>query len=231
MTIGNTKEALAKRTTMREGDIALSVRGYNLLIGGLLLWGFLMNFLTVQLLGDKVMNYAMNGGSTVILIGYFISALLGVFLVHRDSPVTTFIGYNLICAPIGILLCVVLAGYEVSTITTAVLITAGITALFMVLAGLRPQIFLSMGRVLGIGLLVLIVGELLTFLIFRSSRMDLVWTWLGAGLFSLYIGFDWARCNVCACTVNNAMAAAANLYLDIINLFLRVLEIVGRRRD
>ena len=27
------------------------------------------------------------------------------------------------------------------------------------------------------------------------------------------------------------VAAAANLYLDIINLFLRILQIMGRRRD
>ena len=231
MTIGNTKESLAERKVYREGDIKLNVRQYNLLIGGLLLWGFLLNFLTVHFLGDKVVSYALNGGSLVIIIGYIISAIVGIVLVNRNNPVTTFVGYNLIAVPVGILLCVALVGYDYSTIGTAALITAGITAVFMIAASIKPQIFLSMGKVLLIGLIVLVVGELVTALIFRSSRMDLIWAWLGAGLFSLYIGFDWARCNVCACTVNNAVAAAANLYLDIINLFLRVLEIIGKRRD
>ena len=231
MTIGNTKESLAERKVYRDGDIKLNVRQYNLLIGGLLLWGFLLNFLTVHFLGDKVISFAQNGGSLVIIIGYIVSAILGIVLVHRDNPVTTFIGYNLIAVPVGILLCVTLAGYDASIIGTAALITAGITAVFMAAASIKPQIFLSMGKVLFIGLIVLIVGELLTVIIFRSSRMDLIFAWLGAGLFSLYIGFDWARCNVCACTVNNAVAAAANLYLDIINLFLRILSILGKRRD
>lgn len=231
MTIGNTKESLAERRVYRDGDIKLNVRQYNLLIGGLLLWGFLLNFLTVYFLGDKVISFARNGGSLVIIIGYIVSAILGIVLVHRDNPVTTFIGYNLIAVPVGILLCVTLTGYDYSIIGTAALITAGITAVFMVAASIKPQIFLSMGKVLSIGLIVLIVGELLTMIIFRSSRMDLVFAWLGAGLFSLFIGFDWARCNVCACTVNNAVAAAANLYLDIINLFLRILAILGKRRD
>ena len=231
MTIGNTKESLAERRTYREGDIALNVKQYNLLIGGLLLWGFLLNFLIVRFMGNQVINFALNGGSGVILIGYLISAIVGIVLVHRDNPVTTFIGYNLIAVPVGIVLCVALAGYDYRTIGTAVLMTAGITALFMVLATIRPQIFLSIGRMLSVGLIILIVGELVTLLFFRSSRMDLVFAWLGAGLFSLFIGFDWARCNVCACTVNNAMAAAATLYLDIINLFLRILQILGRKRD
>ena len=231
MTIGNTKQSLAQRTVYRDGDIKLNVRQFNLLIGGLLLWGFLLNFLTVHFRGDKVVSFAMNGGGLMIIIGYVISAIVGVVLVNRDNPVTTFVGYNLIAVPVGIVLCVALAGYDHSAIGTAALITAGITAIFMIAAAVKPQIFLSMGRVLGIGLIVLIAGELITALIFRSTRMDLVWAWLGAGLFSLFIGFDWARCNVCACTVNNAVAASANLYLDIINLFLRILEIVGKRRD
>ncbi|MBQ3669060.1 MAG: US12 family protein, partial [Clostridia bacterium] len=203
----------------------------NLLIGGLLLWGFLLNFLTVTLLGDKVVSYAINGGSTVIFIGYLISAILGAVLVHRNNTITTFIGYNLIAVPVGIVLCVALAGYDTATIGIAVLFTAIITAAFMIAASIKPNIFLSMGKTLGVGLIILIVGELVTWLIFRSTAMDYVWAWLGAGLFGLFIGFDWARCNVCACTVNNAVAASANLYLDIINLFLRILQILGKRRD
>ena len=64
----------------------------------------------------------------------------------------------------------------------------------------------------------------------KRSEVVLLGFILITGLFSMFIGFDWARCNVCACTVNNAVAAAANLYLDIINLFLRILRILNRGR-
>ena len=230
MTIGNTKEALEERKSYREGDIAINLRQYNLLIGGLLLWGFALNYLIVVLCGDSIVRYALGGGTPIILIGYLISAIVGAVMVHRDNPVTTFIGYNLIAVPVGIILCVVLAGYDASIVGTAVLITAGITAAFVILASIMPNLFLSMGRMLGVGLLILIIGELITYIFFGAERMDLIFAWLGAGLFSMFIGFDWARCNVCACTVNNAVAAAANLYLDIINLFLRILRILNRGR-
>ena len=230
MTFGNTKAALEERKAYKENDIAVSRRVYNLLIGGLLLWGFALNFLMVKLLGEKVSEFAMNGGALPILLIYLVCVILGVVLVRRDNPVTSFIGYNLIALPVGLILCVALQGYPSSVISTAVLMTAIITAVFVVLGSIFPNLFLSIGRALGVGLIILIVGELITLLLFRSSRMDLVWAYLGAGLFAMFIGFDWARCNVCACTVNNAIAASANLYLDIINLFLRLLQILNKNR-
>ncbi|MBQ3760409.1 MAG: US12 family protein [Clostridia bacterium] len=230
MTFGNTKAALEERKAYKENDIAVSRRVYNLLIGGLLLWGFALNFLMVKLLGEKVSEFAMNGGALPILLIYLVCVILGAVLVRRDNPVTSFIGYNLIALPVGLILCVALQGYPSSVISTAVLMTAIITAVFVVLGSIFPNLFLSIGRALGVGLIILIVGELITLLLFRSSRMELVWAYLGAGLFAMFIGFDWARCNVCACTVNNAIAASANLYLDIINLFLRLLQILNKNR-
>ena len=230
MTFGNTKAALEERKAYKENDIAVSRRVYNLLIGGLLLWGFALNFLMVKLLGEKVSEFAMNGGALPILLIYLVCVILGAVLVRRDNPVTSFIGYNLIALPVGLILCVALQGYPSSVISTAVLMTAIITAVFVVLGSIFPNLFLSIGRALGVGLIILIVGELITLLLFRSSRMELVWAYLGAGLFAMFIGFDWARCNVCACTVNNAIAASANLYLDIINLFLRLLKIKKKNR-
>ncbi len=49
-------------------------------------------------------------------------------------------------------------------------------------------------------------------------------------LFCGYIGYDWARANQIPKTVDNAIDSAAALYMDIINLFLRILRIMGRSR-
>ena len=49
-------------------------------------------------------------------------------------------------------------------------------------------------------------------------------------LFRSYIGYDWARANTCARTVNNAIDLSASLCLDIVNLFLRILQIMNRNR-
>ena len=226
MTIGNTRESLAERSVLRDGDIEISERAYNLLIGGVLLWGFLLNYLIVKYWGGSVMRFAYRNGTAPIIIGYLICALTGTFMTRSESPVLSFIGYNLIAVPVGILLCLALNGYDSAIIAQAVMITGGITLVFLIAAMIYPDFFLSLGRVLLTGLTVLIIGEIVCAIFFPAVSF----AWLGAGLFALFIGYDWARCSVCACTVDNAVDAAANLYLDIINLFLRVLEILGKSK-
>ena len=47
-------------------------------------------------------------------------------------------------------------------------------------------------------------------------------------IFCGYIGFDWARANQGEKTVDKAVDAAAYLYVDIANLFLRIMRILAR---
>lgn len=47
-------------------------------------------------------------------------------------------------------------------------------------------------------------------------------------IFCGYVGYDWARANACAKTVDNAVDCAAELYIDIVNLFVRILSILSR---
>jgi len=53
--------------------------------------------------------------------------------------------------------------------------------------------------------------------------------YIGAGLFSLYIGYDMYRANHVAKTLDNAIDISIDLYLDIVNLFLFVLRILGKK--
>ena len=79
----------------------LSENTYNLVIGGCLLYGFVVNALIVWLLGDFFtnMNYA------VFLIGYFVLGFAGIMISTKSqNPVVSFIGYNLVVVPIGAVL-------------------------------------------------------------------------------------------------------------------------------
>ena len=229
MALGNTQMILAERKALREGDVEISERAFNLLIGGVLLWGFGLNYLTVALFGQQAVRLVTGMNPIVFLLGYFALVIAGNALIARPSPALSFLGYNLIAVPIGLVVCVTLQGYYVETVRGAVLMTAIITLSFMIAATLFPGFFLSLGRVLFFSLLILIAGGVIGMLFFRGTGM--LYAWLGAGAFSLYIGYDWARANTCARTVDNAIDLSASLYLDIINLFLRVLRIMGRRRD
>ncbi len=53
--------------------------------------------------------------------------------------------------------------------------------------------------------------------------------WIVVLIFCGYIGYDWGRANAIPKTLDNAVDSAAALYMDIINLFIRILRIMGRR--
>ena len=228
MALNLTKEQFEKRKVVQEGETEISERSYNLVLGGVLLWGFLLNYLMVRLLGPFILRFAAEIHPMVLVLGYLALAFAGSALVARPNALTSFLGFNLIAAPIGVIVCIALQGYAMATIRTAILYTAAVTALFMALGALYPQFFLKLGRVLAVALLASLVVELAGALILRTS-FDFM-NWIGVGIFSLYIGYDWARANTCAPTLDNAVDLAANLYLDIINLFLRILSLLGKRR-
>jgi FtsH-binding integral membrane protein len=51
-----------------------------------------------------------------------------------------------------------------------------------------------------------------------------------AAIFCGYIGHVWERANRMPKTVDNAVDSAAAIYMDVLNLFLRILRILGRKR-
>ena len=229
MALGNSQMILAERKYLRDGDTEISERAFNLIIGGMLLWGFLLNYATVALFGEQVtrMVYGMN--PLVFLLMYFALVLIGNGMVVRGGPAMSFAGYTLIAAPIGIVVCMSLQGIPVYIVESALLTTAVVTLSFMIAGTLFPGFFLRLGRVLFFSLLFMIVGSLISLLLF-GGRNSMLYEWLGAGIFSLYIGYDWARANTCARTVDNAIDLSASLYLDIINLFLRIVQIMANSK-
>ena len=206
-------------------DAVLPDQLYNTVIGGVLLWGFGINYLTVTMIPVEVI---LSVPYWMLLVGYFVSVIAGTIIFQKsDNPAISFLGYNLIVLPIGILLTPLLNAIDPTIIMDALMVTGGFTGLMMFLGITYPKFFLSLGRVLAfsiIGIILLEVG-----LMFTIGYQPEIIDWIVAGLFCLYIGYDWARANKIPKTMDNAVDSAASLYLDIINLFIRILSILGRR--
>ena len=230
MALGNTQAIIEKSRMSVPEESQISERAYNLIIGAMLLWGFFLNYVTVAAFGRQVMAMVAGMNPAVFLIGYFVLVIAGNVMVVKGGAALSFVGYTLIAAPIGIVVCMSVQGIPVDVVKSAVLITAIVTLSFMIAGTLFTGFFLKLGRVLFFSLLFTIVGGLVSMLLFRG-RGYMLYEWLGAGIFSLYIGYDWARANTCARTVDNAIDLSASLYLDIINLFLRILRIMNKNRD
>lgn len=227
MRFGNNSESLARRRILQDGQVEISERAFNCIFGGMLLWGLLLNYGIVALFGKRFAYIAANGSTSLFLIAYFISAFVGSALIATPKPSLSFLGYNLIVVPIGFELCLVTEGFANDTIRTAVLLTIIFSLSFMIIANIWPGFFSRLGTVLLSALLIGVIGGLILAIAYgRTYRSE----WIFAGIFALYIGYDWHLASTCARTLDNAIDMAASMYLDLINLFLRVLSILARSK-
>lgn len=195
----------------------LTDKQYNITIGIILLWGFLVNTIMCVFFLDTFCNL----NPTMVLIGYFVVALAGIGMSEfSDNPIVSFIGYNLVVLPVGVVLSICLKDYYMSSIVQAFILTTLITIVLIIVSSIKPEIFLSMGKTLFICLSAVIVIE---FIMILFGNVPKWWDWIVALLFCGYIGYDWAEAQNNAKTLDNAIDSAVALYLDIINLFLRLL--------
>lgn len=206
---------------------ALSASTYNAVLGLVLLWGFALNWWMVATIPTESVK-AIN--PIVFIIGYFASALVGIWMMHAsNNPVVSFLGYNLIVVPVGLVLVMFIPSHSQEHIVAAVRTTVLLTVGMMALGTMFPSVFRKIEGALFWALLISIVVELVQVLVFKVQLgiMD----WIVAAIFCGYIGVDWGRANSIERTVDNAIDSAGALYLDIINLFIRILQIVSRAKD
>lgn len=222
------QERYAERQYLRPGEHEISTESYNMIIGGTLAYGFLINAIMVATCTDAIFN--LFSEPLMFYFLYFVMVLVGTLMVNgSNNPVVSFIGYNLIVVPLGMILTVLLnlyvaAGYT-TIISTAFAITAIVTIGMMIISSIFPAFFMSIGKTLCLSLLLTIVVELIMFFLGASLAIT---DYIVVLIFCGYIGYDWARANACAKTVDNAIDSAADLYVDIINIFVRLLSILAR---
>lgn len=212
-----------------EDETPLTESGFNTLMGLTILWGLMCNFAFCVFLNAQVTNLFLSHPVAVI-IGYFILVFAGAFIVTgTENPIIAFIGYNLICLPIGVILTPFVNQYTSVSIAYICLLTGIIVAIMTILSSIFPDEFLSLGRFLLTTLILIIVieGCLILFVGYEGHIID----YLVVALFSLYIGFDWQKSQICAATPYDAIACATDIYLDIINIFIRLLEIFGKKKN
>ncbi len=217
----NSAESKQERFKSHEN---LTSRTYNLVIGACLLYGFVVNALMVKYLSP----FFMEMHPLVLIIGYFVLAISGIFMSRSTKPGISFLGYNFVVVPVGALLAACLPAYSMTHIFPAIIITGIVVAVMMLLATLFPNLFSRMGTALFIALSVSLFAEIIAMLF--SFGGD-IFNWIFVVIFSLYIGFDWYRAQQFPKSLDNAIDCVLDLYLDIINLFLRILQLLSRNRD
>lgn len=218
------ENSVFKRTEF-EGE-EISANSYNIIIGLVLLWGFGLNWVMVNAIPVETIR-SIN--PILFLIGYFASCFFGIYLFEKSSnPAVSFIGYNFVVVPFGFIINLAVSRYAPTLVSDALVMTAMVTVIMMILGYMFPAFFQKIAGVLTISLVVVILVQLAEVFIFRK-HFGII-DWIVAMIFCGYIGYDWGRANRIPKTVDNAIDSAAAMYIDIVNLFLAILRILGNKR-
>ena len=215
----------AKRLQAFDG-VQLSENTYNLVIGVVLLWGIVINIIMALTMTELILSL----NPVVILIVYLAGSIGCALVIYKSAnPAVSFIGFTGLAIAMGLILTYFVSMYAKSDIAVAFKITAIVTAIMIIISTLKPQFFLSIGRGLLIALIASIIVDVIGVLVLKQQMafMD----YIIALIFCGFIGFDWAKAQVYPKTLDNAVDSAADIYVDVVNLFIRILSIVGNKKD
>ena len=136
----NLKEVRITFDCMPE-DEQMTDAGFNALMGCTILWGLICNFFICMFLEVQVFNFVA-AHPLLFILGYFALAFLGAIIISgAENAVIAFLGFNLICLPIGALLSVYVSQYTVLSISYVCLLMPALLLNFMIktrLLYLRP---------------------------------------------------------------------------------------------
>ena len=209
----------------RTGQSTLSRNGFFFLIGCILAWGFLATAFVCHMTASWQPSLAL------ILIAGLGLPILGILMAASDSAFLSFVGYHLIVIPFGVVLGPVLAKYNLAhpgIVMHAASVTGLVTGIMAITGLLFPSFYRSIGGALFVGLIALVIVRIVTLFIPALAGMMLI-EYAAALLFALYIGYDMHRASEIPATLDNAVDVSVSLYLDIINLFLTILRILGSK--
>ncbi|KAL5013925.1 hypothetical protein ScPMuIL_008195 [Solemya velum] len=183
----------------------------------------------VFMMNESVKLYVQH--SSWMLMFAFIGTLgllMALMVKRHETPInyillaafTLFEGYT-----VG----VIVTFYDVAVVIEALALTCGVTVALTIYTFQSKRDFSSWGAGLFSFLWILIIAGFLQILV-PSPMMDKAIAVGGAVVFSLFIIFD-THLMMHKLSPEEYIVASINLYLDILNLFLFILRILGERKS
>lgn len=171
-----------------------------------------------------------------LLITEIVVVLLFSFLFRKLPPILVGILYFLYAAINGVTLSVIFAVFELNSIITLFIASALIFAVLS-LIGYKTTKDLSNWRTyLNVFLIIGLVLSLVNLFLFHSSMFDLVLDWIILLVFFGVTIYDINKMKLLQSdsSINQEkihVYCAMELYLDFVNIFLRILSIFGKKKD
>lgn len=216
--------SLNKKTQSDETIISSNV--FNLIIGALLSYGLVINWIiTVFFRGNETLINTFCSNIWISLIIYVALCLYGAYAINKyESKVLKFIGYNLIVVPVGFILSIYLSAFSLSIIINCIQETAVVTILMAIIGTLFPKFFNKWyGTVFTIFVITFFVD--ISLILFGGTGAEFFITnAIFCLVFCFFIAYDIGKSKDVPKTITNAFNIGCSLYLDIVNLFMTLLD-------
>ena len=191
-------------------------------------YGLLTVSLLVAIVGANI-GQSLNPG---LMLPLFIVEIAMVFVAMavRRKPVWNLVALFAFTGLSGLTLGPVMLVYDAAVIQEAMVLTAVIFASLTMYVIISRKDFSFLSGFLITGLVVVIIGSLLNVFLFQSPMGEFVISAAGVLLFSGFILYDTSNI-LRNYEIEDYTAATLSLYLDVINLFLMLLRLLGGNRD
>ena len=163
--------------------------------------------------------------------------LISNWAVHKNNAILAGILYVIYSYLTGAVCSILFLVYTSSSILTIFLITAAVFAIMAVYGFVTKADLTSAGSICLMGLLGIVVASLVNLIFLQSSTVDTVICVIGVLLFVVLTAYDTQKIkqNAQFATSENALTlshcGAFELYLDFINIFLKLMRIFGKKRS
>lgn len=173
-------------------------------------------------------------GALPILIIELVIAFVFSFFIHKINVFVARICYLLFSLITGITFSTIFLNYQLSSLLAIFLLASVIFAILAFFGYRTKKDLTKMGTILLITLIVSLVGSFLNYLFFHNNISEIIFSVIGTFVFMGFIAYDMKVIQSLAKEMDEekvAIFGAFTLYLDFINLLVRLIQYFGKEKD
>ncbi len=186
-------------------------------------------YLLKWLLSGYYNIYILFGGELAVV-------LISNWAIAKNNTILTACLFTVYSYLNGATIGIILLAYTGTSVAAVFLMCSGMFAVMAVIGLVTQKDLSSMGNLMLMGLIGIIIAGLVNIFLLHSSGMDLLISVIGILIFVGLTAYDTQKIkeSVRYATTDNintlALAGAFELYLDFINLFLKLLRLFGKKK-
>lgn len=192
------------------------------------------SFTTSPLIAYRMLT---GNGFFILLIAELAIVMVSNWAVSKNNAILAGILFAAYSYLTGVTCSVLFVAYTTASVTIIFLVTAAIFAIMAIFGLVTKKDLSSAGSILMMGLLGIVIVSFVNLFLLKSSMLDTIICGIGVLVFVGLTAYDTQKIKRLVAVSNDgnvltlALMGAFELYLDFINLFLKLLRLFGKKRN